>query len=113
MHAAMPSQGYMAAWQRQLMPPRSCPMNLHHVCCACAGKTSTALAIARQLDGPELRKTRVMELNASDERGINVVRQKVCAAAASEHSRQQCVCIRATFACGLLAALQNRLMQPV
>jgi replication factor C subunit 2/4 len=41
------------------------------------GKTSTALAIARQLYGPELMKTRVMELNASDERGINVVRHKV------------------------------------
>ncbi|KAF6253278.1 putative replication factor C 37 kDa subunit [Scenedesmus sp. NREL 46B-D3] len=41
------------------------------------GKTSTALAIARQLYGPELMKTRVMELNASDERGINVVRSKV------------------------------------
>jgi hypothetical protein len=45
--------------------------------CAPLGKTSTALAIARQLYGPELMKTRVMELNASDERGINVVRQKV------------------------------------
>jgi replication factor C subunit 2/4 len=33
--------------------------------------------ICRQLYGPELMKTRVMELNASDERGINVVRQKV------------------------------------
>lgn len=46
-------------------------------CCHPTGKTSTALAIARQLYGPELMKTRVMELNASDERGINVVRQKV------------------------------------
>eukprot|EP01104_Vermistella_antarctica_P015813 TRINITY_DN5263_c0_g2_i1.p1 TRINITY_DN5263_c0_g2~~TRINITY_DN5263_c0_g2_i1.p1 ORF type:complete len:346 (-),score=61.87 TRINITY_DN5263_c0_g2_i1:69-1106(-) len=41
------------------------------------GKTSTILAIARQLYGPELMKSRVMELNASDERGINVVRTKV------------------------------------
>lgn len=47
------------------------------------GKTSTALAIARQLYGPEVMKTRVMELNASDERGINVVRQKVKAFAAA------------------------------
>lgn len=47
------------------------------------GKTSTALAIARQLYGPELMKTRVMELNASDERGINVVRQKVKSFAAA------------------------------
>jgi replication factor C subunit 2/4 len=41
------------------------------------GKTSTALAIARQLYGPELMKVRVMELNASDERGIGVVRNKI------------------------------------
>lgn len=41
------------------------------------GKTSTALAIARQLYGPELFKQRVMELNASDERGIGVVRNKI------------------------------------
>lgn len=47
------------------------------------GKTSTALAIARQLYGPELMKSRVMELNASDERGINVVRHKVKAFAAA------------------------------
>ncbi|GBF93856.1 replication factor C subunit 2 [Raphidocelis subcapitata] len=47
------------------------------------GKTSTALAIARQLYGPELMKTRVMELNASDERGINVVRKKVKSFAAA------------------------------
>eukprot|EP00276_Gloeochaete_wittrockiana_P002658 CAMPEP_0184674466 /NCGR_PEP_ID=MMETSP0308-20130426/87252_1 /TAXON_ID=38269 /ORGANISM="Gloeochaete witrockiana, Strain SAG 46.84" /LENGTH=343 /DNA_ID=CAMNT_0027122067 /DNA_START=38 /DNA_END=1069 /DNA_ORIENTATION=- len=41
------------------------------------GKTSTILAIAKMLYGPELLKQRVMELNASDERGINVVRKKV------------------------------------
>ena len=41
------------------------------------GKTSTILAMCRDLYGPELMKTRVMELNASDERGIAVVRDKV------------------------------------
>lgn len=41
------------------------------------GKTTTALAIAHQLYGPELNKSRVLELNASDDRGINVVRTKI------------------------------------
>jgi len=41
------------------------------------GKTSTILAIGRDLYGPELFKQRVLELNASDERGIGVIREKV------------------------------------
>jgi replication factor C subunit 2/4 len=41
------------------------------------GKTSTILALAKELYGPELIKTRVLELNASDERGISIVREKV------------------------------------
>lgn len=39
------------------------------------GKTSTILAMARELYGPELVKKRVLELNASNERGIDVIRQ--------------------------------------
>lgn len=41
------------------------------------GKTSTILALSKDLFGPELFKSRVLELNASDERGINVVREKI------------------------------------
>lgn len=41
------------------------------------GKTSTILALAKELYGPEFIKQRVLELNASDERGISIVREKV------------------------------------
>ena len=41
------------------------------------GKTSTILALARELFGPVLFRSRILELNASDERGISVVREKV------------------------------------
>lgn len=41
------------------------------------GKTSAILAVCRELYGPELMKQRVLELNASDERGIQVVRDRV------------------------------------
>lgn len=40
------------------------------------GKTSTIVAVARELYGRDY-KSMVMELNASDERGINVVREEI------------------------------------
>lgn len=41
------------------------------------GKTSSILALCNQLFGPERISERVIELNASDERGINIVRHKI------------------------------------
>ncbi len=41
------------------------------------GKTSSILALCNQLFGPERVNERVIELNASDERGINIVRHKI------------------------------------
>lgn len=41
------------------------------------GKTSTILACARQLYKPKQFNSMVLELNASDDRGIDVVRNQV------------------------------------
>lgn len=40
------------------------------------GKTSTILAVARRIYGPQYRK-QILELNASDDRGIDVVREQI------------------------------------
>jgi len=41
------------------------------------GKTSTILALSKELFGIENYSDRIIELNASDERGINVIREKI------------------------------------
>lgn len=41
------------------------------------GKTTTILAVAHELFGPDYIRSRVRELNASDDRGISVVREKI------------------------------------
>ena len=41
------------------------------------GKTSTVLALTKDLFGADFFRQRVLELNASDERGIQVVRDKI------------------------------------
>ncbi|KAF2860908.1 replication factor C subunit 3 [Piedraia hortae CBS 480.64] len=41
------------------------------------GKTSTALALARQVYGASNMRQMVLELNASDDRGIDVVREQI------------------------------------
>ena len=48
------------------------------------GKTSTILALAKSLYGPAFFSSRVLELNASDERGISIVREKI-----KDFARQQ------------------------
>ena len=41
------------------------------------GKTSIILALGYELFGPEIMNERILELNASDERGIDTVREKI------------------------------------
>eukprot|EP01061_Rhynchopus_euleeides_P016295 TRINITY_DN27581_c0_g1_i1.p2 TRINITY_DN27581_c0_g1~~TRINITY_DN27581_c0_g1_i1.p2 ORF type:complete len:368 (+),score=167.14 TRINITY_DN27581_c0_g1_i1:53-1105(+) len=48
-----------------------------------SGKTSVILAMCNELYGPKYKPSRVLELNASDDRGIKVIRQRVKAFAQS------------------------------
>jgi len=41
------------------------------------GKTSTVLALARRIYGSKNMRQMVLELNASDDRGIDVVREQI------------------------------------
>ena len=41
------------------------------------GKTSCMLAISKEIYGPKAYKHMTLELNASDDRGINVVRDQI------------------------------------
>ena len=41
------------------------------------GKTSCMIAIAKEIYGPKAYKSMTLELNASDDRGIDVVRDKI------------------------------------
>jgi replication factor C subunit 2/4 len=41
------------------------------------GKTSTILALAKELFGTDFYRSRILELNASDDRGIAMVREKI------------------------------------
>lgn len=66
-----------------LLSPLACDHDsntcLPNMCCekhAGTGKTSTVLAIARQLYGKNMQRM-TLELNASDDRGIAVVRQEI------------------------------------
>ena len=47
------------------------------------GKTSTILSMAKKIFGKDIMKDRIIELNASQERGIKVVREKIKSFASS------------------------------
>lgn len=52
------------------------------------GKTSTILALARRIYGNKNMRQMVLELNASDDRGIDVVREQIKTFASMLHHRE-------------------------
>lgn len=69
------NQSEIVSRMKKFVKERNIP-HLLFVGPAGVGKTTTILALSRDLFGPSYRNY-VMELNASDERGINVIREKV------------------------------------
>jgi replication factor C subunit 2/4 len=70
------SQGNIIESLRKTLFTKNLPHLIFYGPSGC-GKTSTILALAKELFGKEYWSDRIIELNASDERGINIVRDKI------------------------------------
>ncbi len=70
------SQGNIIESLKKTLFTRNLPHLIFYGPSGC-GKTSTILALAKELFGKEYWSDRIIELNASDERGINIVRDKI------------------------------------
>ncbi|RAL63434.1 hypothetical protein DID88_003855 [Monilinia fructigena] len=72
------------------------------------GKTSTVLALAKELYGPELIKSRVLELNASDERGISIDAQSALRRTMETYSRITRFCLICNYVTRIIDPLASR-----
>jgi replication factor C subunit 2/4 len=70
------SQNNIIQTLRKSLETKNIPHLIFHGPSGC-GKTSTILALAKELFGRKYWSDRIIELNASDERGINVIRDKI------------------------------------
>ena len=70
------SQGNIIESLRKTLFTKNLPHLIFYGPSGC-GKTSTILALSKELFGKEYWSDRIIELNASDERGINIVRDKI------------------------------------